>query len=381
MKTNPLDSKLFLAEYWQQKPLVIRGFIQLFNDPIDEHDLAGLAQEEEIDARIVRRFNGQWKVFQGPFETFDDKCKGDWTLLVQGVDKYIDQVKALFELVSFLPAWRTDDVMISYSVKNAGVGAHIDQYDVFIIQGKGKRRWKVGAKGEHAPFSPTENLSLVNDFEPIIDEVLLPGDAIYIPPQFPHSGVTIEDSLNYSIGFRAPSFTELLHEVTDQAIASELAVPRYQDNKSLLNRQHPFHAVTPAEIQELKAYLTSQINSSAFDDVLMRAISQSHLPETDEEDYTLEDLMECVNDAQSLYLSPGVKPIFLTDEDSTLSRFYINCVAFDVASEHQSLVQDLIHDGYLNMNPELEDIICQNEALQSLLLGLLNLGYIYIEDQ
>ncbi|CAA2930291.1 50S ribosomal protein L16 arginine hydroxylase [Arsenophonus endosymbiont of Bemisia tabaci Q2] len=44
--------------------------------------------------------------------------------------------------------------MVFYSVPAGGVGPHIDQYDVFIIQGLGRRHWRVGEKialKQHCP--------------------------------------------------------------------------------------------------------------------------------------------------------------------------------------------------------------------------------------
>ncbi len=86
MIITKFDQTHFLTECWQKKPCIIRGFVESFNDPIDEHELAGLAQEDEIDSRIVAYSNGKWTASQGPFETFEDVCIGAWSLLVQGVD-------------------------------------------------------------------------------------------------------------------------------------------------------------------------------------------------------------------------------------------------------------------------------------------------------
>jgi 50S ribosomal protein L16 3-hydroxylase len=103
MIITDFDQAHFLNEYWQKKPCIIRGFIDSFTDPIDEHELAGLAQEDEIDSRVVSCINGQWSAYQGPFDTFDEICTGAWSLLVQGVDRYIDDIDELTQLVNFIP--------------------------------------------------------------------------------------------------------------------------------------------------------------------------------------------------------------------------------------------------------------------------------------
>ena len=176
MIINEFDQAQFLSEYWQKKPCIIKGFVKNFSDPVDEHELAGLAQEPEIDSRIVSYNRNQWLAAQGPFEDFTDRCVGAWTLLVQGVDRYVDEVDELTNLVKFIPNWRLDDVMISFSNEGAGVGPHTDEYDVFIIQGKGQRRWQVGLPGEYEERVPHPLLKQVDGFDPVIDEVLSCGD-------------------------------------------------------------------------------------------------------------------------------------------------------------------------------------------------------------
>ncbi|MFP3624624.1 cupin domain-containing protein, partial [Burkholderia sp. SIMBA_051] len=69
-----------------------------------------------------------------------------WTLLVQGVNLYDDRARALLDRFRFVPDARLDDLMISYATDGGGVGPHFDSYDVFLLQVKGKRRWRIGAQ-------------------------------------------------------------------------------------------------------------------------------------------------------------------------------------------------------------------------------------------
>lgn len=232
------DIEHFLSHYWQQKPVVLRGFFQDFEDPIDEHDLAGLAQEEEIDSRLLSFENtsgnpadgaGEWKVHQGPIHDFEAVCEGAWTLLVQSVDRYVHDVADILEPFRFLPNWRLDDLMVSFATKNAGVGAHIDQYDVFLVQGKGQRRWRVGKPGEYKEVFPHPKLRQIEGFDPIIDEVLNPGDVLYIPPGWPHDGKALEDCLTYSVGFRAPETSQLADSLSLMLETSDINV-RFTDS-------------------------------------------------------------------------------------------------------------------------------------------------------
>ena len=203
-----LTPETFLKEYWQKKPLLIKGAFKDFVDPISADELAGLAMEQEIQSRIIAKSlvadKTAWQVAHGPFENFDQFGESDWTLLVQAVNNFSPDSHALLNNFNFVPSWRLDDVMVSFSTQNGGVGAHLDQYDVFIIQGSGKRHWQVGKPDPSLQqLLPHPDLKQVSEFTSVIDEITEPGDLLYIPPNHPHNGLAIENSLNFSIGFQA----------------------------------------------------------------------------------------------------------------------------------------------------------------------------------
>jgi len=130
---------------------------------------------------------------------------------VQDVDKWDADVRALLPRFDFLPSWRIDDIMISYAVDGGSVGAHVDQYDVFLLQGLGQRRWAISTD-PNAPkaFRDDAEIKLLREFAPTHEWVLDPGDMLYLPPGVPHHGVAIGECLTYSVGMRAPSRAELL---------------------------------------------------------------------------------------------------------------------------------------------------------------------------
>ncbi|GGD75505.1 cupin domain-containing protein [Lacimicrobium alkaliphilum] len=264
-KLNLADAGQFLQQYWQKQPLLIRGGFSDFQDLLDEDDLAGLAQEHEIDARIVTREKQQWQVYQGPFadEDFEQYCRGQWSLLVQGVEGYLDAGTELINAFDFIPAWRIDDLMVSFSVPGGGVGHHVDQYDVFIIQGKGRRRWQVGGAGDTQEMRPHPLLSQVAPFEPIIDAVLECGDVLYIPPGFAHCGESLEDCLNYSVGLRAPDQQALLSSFADFVIDSGGFQQRYQDPG--LTRRTYSREVSRGEIQALRTLMQQTFEDKGFE--------------------------------------------------------------------------------------------------------------------
>jgi len=328
------NSKTFLKEYWQKKPCLIKQFVPGFIDPIDEHDLAGLAQESDIDSRIVSNKNGNWQVTQGPFENFESVCKGNWSLLVQGVDRYISEVDVLSKLVNFVPNWRFDDVMVSYSTENAGVGAHTDEYDVFIVQGKGSRRWQVGLPSDSRTIIPHPLLKQIEGFEAVIDEVLAPGDAIYIPPKHPHSGLALEACLNYSLGFRAPTNLEVLTGLLDESDNINAGETRYTDANICTLRESCLSpmAVSVQELDNLKIGMVDLLNSPQGDEAMLRYLSRQGLVlEQELPQYSFDEIQSVLDEGHELVKLSGLKPIFRNAQTQLgIFSFFIDGNVFDV---------------------------------------------------
>ncbi|MGW7775308.1 ribosomal protein uL16 3-hydroxylase [Pseudomonas machongensis] len=214
-----LTAREFLRDYWQKKPLLVRQAFTDFESPIDPDELAGLALEEEVESRLVLEHGERpWELRRGPFEedTFATLPERDWTLLVQAVDQFVPEVADLLENFRFLPSWRIDDVMISFAAPGGSVGPHFDNYDVFLLQGHGKRNWKVGQMcNSDSPLIEHADLRILADFEQSDEWTLEPGDMLYLPPRLAHYGVAVDDCLTYSVGFRAPSAAEVLTHFTD----------------------------------------------------------------------------------------------------------------------------------------------------------------------
>lgn len=224
----------FLRGYWQKRPLLIRHAFPAFESPLQPEDLAGLACEDGALARIVRHDwqSDTWQVENGPFpeETFPAMPQRDWTLLVQDVDKWDADVRALFDAFDFLPRWRMDDIMVSFAAPGGSVGAHIDNYDVFLLQGVGHRRWQIDTRANpDESYRDDVPLRLLRNFHPDQDWVLAPGDMLYLPPGVPHHGVAEDACLTISVGLRAPSSAELLEHYADTlAYAADERI-RYTD--------------------------------------------------------------------------------------------------------------------------------------------------------
>ncbi|WP_329740608.1 cupin domain-containing protein [Dyella sp. A6] len=216
-----MSAAQFLRDYWQKRPLLIRNAFPGFVPPIAPEDLAGLACEDGVLARLIRHDEkrDRWQVKSGPLSEADFATTGDadWTLLVQDVDKWDADVAALLDSFAFLPSWRVDDIMISYAEPGGGVGAHVDQYDVFLLQGIGQRHWAIDTDPQ-APkaFRPDVELKQLVHFDPDHEWLLEPGDMLYLPPGVPHDGIAIGGPcMTLSVGMRAPSQAELTGDLAD----------------------------------------------------------------------------------------------------------------------------------------------------------------------
>lgn len=225
----------FLRDYWQKRPLLIRNAFPDFHPPIAPEDLAGLACEDGALSRLIKHDERRerWKVKTGPLSETDFAKTGDadWTLLVQDVDKWDADVARLLEPFRFLPSWRVDDIMVSYAEPGGGVGAHVDQYDVFLLQGLGQRHWAISTDPQ-APrdFRPDVELKQLRHFEPTHEWLLEPGDMLYLPPGVPHDGVAFGGPcMTFSIGMRAPSQAELTGDLADYLAERLGEEQRYAD--------------------------------------------------------------------------------------------------------------------------------------------------------
>jgi len=225
----------FLETYWQKRPLVVRDALPDFESPLSPNELAGLACEEGVESRLVLKEGGAypWELRHGPFdpEDFLDLPETHWTVLVQEVDRLLPEVGALLDRFRFLPDWRLDDIMVSYAPTEGTVGPHIDNYDVFLIQGLGHRRWQIGTTPvETEEIVPDLDVRILADFEPEEEFVLGPGDLLYLPPRVAHHGVATDDEcMTYSVGFRAPRHRDLVGDFLQRAMERIDPDARYSD--------------------------------------------------------------------------------------------------------------------------------------------------------
>lgn len=220
----------FLRGYWQKKALLVRGGFPGFAGLHTARELTMLAMRDDVESRLVIRDGARWSLAHGPFRCADFRAlpARDWTLLVQGVNLHSTAADALLRRFAFVPFSRLDDLMVSLAAPGGGVGPHFDSYDVFLLQGSGRRRWKYGRQRD-LELRRGLPLKILRRFAPEHDQVLAPGDMLYLPPDYAHDGIAVDPCTTYSIGFRAPSANELAVAFLD-FLRDRLELPgRYAD--------------------------------------------------------------------------------------------------------------------------------------------------------
>lgn len=306
-----LTAREFLRDYWQKKPLLVRQAISDFESPISPDELAGLALEDEVESRIILEHgNSPWELRRGPFEedAFSELPEQDWTLLVQSVDQFVPEVAELLEQFRFLPNWRIDDIMISFATPGGGVGPHYDNYDVFLLQGHGKRRWRIGQMCDSdSALLPHPDLRILANFEQTDEWVLEPGDMLYLPPRLAHYGSAVDNCMTYSVGFRAPSASEVLTHFTDflsQFLPDE---ERYSD-AGIQPSDDP-HQIQQDALDRLRGLL----NEHMSDDRLLltwfgQYMTEPRYPElVSGENLELDELLQALEDGAILLRNPSAR--------------------------------------------------------------------------
>ena len=205
-----LTPREFLRRHWQKRPLYVRDALPRSTFVLDARKLFTLARRDDVESRVVVRKARRWRTTHGPFAAIGAQRR-DWTLLVSGVNLHNAKADALLRRFSFIPQARLDDVMVSYATPGGGVGPHLDSYDVFLLQGAGRRRWTISNGGNRAVY------------------VAEPGDLLYLPPGWRHDGVALEPCFTYSVGFRAPRGAELASAFLDWLHERGLPDARYRD--------------------------------------------------------------------------------------------------------------------------------------------------------
>ena len=330
-----------------------------------------LALDENVSARLIKQKDkdpNQWSVKSSPLAKADfQKMPKLWTLLVQAIDHYSFDLAELWKKFPFIPQWRRDDIMVSYAPKGGSVGKHFDFYDVFLVQGHGQRRWQLGQMCDaESEFVAGQPLKLLPEMDVHFDEVLAPGDLLYVPPGLSHYGVAEDDCLTYSFGFRMPNVAEMMDRVSDKFADDQLLKNPLTD--IIRDKISPIGQISQAELEYLKAELLAQLqNPTVLEDALMSLMSEPKYPENIPEAEALGtgDLEEALDQGYSLILEPASRLLYTEDEDELL--FWANGEGICISDAFAPILKQLA-DG----NPVLLDENLYDPDMLEDIVNLLN---------
>lgn len=380
------DPDIFLRDYWQKKPLLIRNSWDAWCNPLEPDELAGLACEDDVESRLITRADHHWTVEHGPiaetrFAALDESA---WTLLVQAVDHFVPDVAALIAPFRFIPNWRIDDVMVSYATDGGGVGPHFDQYDVFLIQGLGQRRWQVGAHDADActantPLLQHDDLRLLAAFTPVEDWVLNPGDILYVPPGVAHNGIAVgDDCMTYSIGFRAPARSELIAHFCDYLLSNLQEDDRYTDPN--LKAQSNPGEISADALAQLRTMITDKLSDHAM---FARWFGEfSSTPKNPEREFapdkhiTIKRLRGAIGLGRTLTRNPASRFVFIRQAPDLLDLF-VDGECYRCANETIVLAEQLCAESHFKVPPAFGT----SEAALAMLTTFINTGSLYLGDR
>lgn len=312
---DDITPQIFLQDYWQKKPLLIKNGLPALVGMFEPTDVLDLAIEDGVSTRLITQKDSnpnQWTLKNSPLTEQDlQHTPRLWTILVQNLEAWSPELGELWQAFDFIPKWQQDDIMVSVAPAGGSVGAHYDEYDVFLAQGYGRRRWQLGkwCDGD-TPFVEGQPIRLLDDMgELIFDEVLEAGDVLYVPPRLSHHGIAQDDCLTFSFGFRRPNIVQLLDEVADvatseQALFSPLMLPQQPQKNA--------YELTDKSILAMKQQLIELLNSDTGHAILTQAISElvskrSYEPIAFEDELDPHQLAARLQDGECLMINPACR--------------------------------------------------------------------------
>lgn len=353
---NHMTPEVFLTDYWQKKPLLIKNGLPNLINMFTPDDILELALEDEVLARLITQDDhnpNSWSLKCSPLKKKDFKSTPKlWTVLIQNLEAWSNDLGKLWQAFDFIPKWQQDDIMVSYAPDGGSVGRHYDEYDVFLAQGYGKRRWQLGKFCDtNTAFIDGQPIRLLDDMgEIIFDEILEAGDVLYVPPRLSHYGLAIGDCLTFSFGFRRPSTVQILDKLADVATSDKYLFSPLLLNQPLQNSQE----LTQSTIDELKADLIKKLQSGQLDAIFKKAMSEllsrrQYEPIAFFDELDSETLIDLLEDGATLSLNYASR--FIKQDNN----WYINgeLVCFD--DEGLALLDKVLNDGVIGLD-DLETI-------------------------
>jgi 50S ribosomal protein L16 3-hydroxylase len=369
---NQLSVAEFLQHYWQKKPLLIRQAIPNFSSPITPDELAGLACEPHVESRLICEVKQSWTLRYGPFNETDfaQLPASHWTLLVQEVNKHVPDIEDILDSFNFLPAWRVDDLMISYAAPQGSVGAHTDSYDVFLLQAHGLRRWQISH--DNGALIPDVELRILQQFTPEESWILEPGDMLYLPPNIAHHGVALDDCMTFSIGFLAPTYSEMIQDFIDFSLHKMDG--RYTDPQ--LQPPENVGEISGEALQQIQNIIRSMpTDNHSINQWFGCFVSESRANTVYEQSaYDKNEWLSTFQ--QGCNLHRAAKFLFIHESENM--TLFVEGQAIAISEQNQNIIKKLTEQReytYAQIQAQL------NDELIDLLVALTNQGFLYFYDE
>lgn len=346
-----ITPEIFLRDYWQKKPLLIRGGLPEIVGQLEPDDILELAQTEEVVARLIKQHSeDNWELFTSPLSDEDFKNMPEkWSVLVQNLEQWSPQLGNLWNKFGFIPQWQRDDIMVSFAPQGGSVGKHYDEYDVFLVQAYGHRRWQLGKWCEPTTeFKPNQPIRIFDDMgELILDEVMAPGDVLYVPSRLSHYGVAQDDCLTVSFGLRYPSTSELIDNLERNLCHPNLDVSELNIPFRLTPEVQNTGKLDTATVQELKHQFLQQLSQSKqfdqlFQHALATTVSQRRYELLDVGEFTdLDDVAEIFKLGGKLQQDNNCKLVYTENP----LRIYANGEWLDELNHAEAEILKKLADG------------------------------------
>ncbi len=366
---NTISAEQFLRDYWQKKPLLIKQGLPQLIGMFEPNDILGLALEEDATARLLiqssskQKDNPQWQVKKSPLAEADfEHLPEQWTVLVQNLEQWSPELAQLWQAFDYIPQWQRDDIMVSFAPKSGSVGKHYDDYDVFLAQGYGARRWQLGKIcDEHTEFVAGEPIRIFDDMgEILFDEILEAGDVLYVPPKLSHFGVAQDDCLTFSFGCRRPNLMQIIDSIADVAtndsrLFTPMLLPQsVQDSGEL--QADSIDAITAQLLALIQSNQGADIIRQAVCEVVSRRQYDALVPE---ETLSTDELIQALNEGATLQADYSNRLLYTknidTHHDDTII-LYANGQRLDGLDSSASALLQRFADGEQIQHHDIGDI-------------------------
>lgn len=380
-----LTAEEFLTEYWQKKPLFIKNAFPDFEDPLSADEIAGLAFESFIPSRFIFEEGGErpWQLKMGPateedFASLKDK---KWMLVINDVEKNLPELKAVTAPFQFIPNWRLDDLQVSLGEDEGNVGAHWDDYDVFLIQGMGQKKWQIS----YAPVSEDDfmkgvDIRLIDNFQADEEWIVEPGDMLYLPPQIGHYGINIGRSVTWSVGFRAPKHQEMFRDFIEMKFDEMAEDARFSDPELSVSQNYgelSDEAIDNVVSVIQEGLLTNRDEIAKWFGAFMTEPKMFQAPDLLEEKVTSSDILEFLEEGGALEIHPGLTLIHRHIGD----QYYLFAAgkSYALPEAQMAVIQAIVNAEFLEFE-EVEDFL-DVEVAVNFITKLVNDGVLIMEEE